>query len=441
MKKTILKISFALAALIVLHACVKSLSNANHIQVYTPIVESMTAVRAKIKNSVPLPVTNAGKLFVIGNYVFLNEKNRGIHIINNTNPSSPVNQAFINIPGNSDIMLKGNILYADCYTDLVTIDVSNPNAIEVKDAIADVFTDKLYWSGFATNPGEVVTGFAAKDTTIDFTIPQGTAYYYGNRYIGNNVNLDDVVANGSWPSNGNVFLTATAGAATATGKAGSMSRFALINDYLYAVTNSTLHAIDVSNAVKPVKMDSKGLGWSIETIYPFKDKLFIGSRNGMFIYDVSNPAMPTYVSTFAHAELCDPVIVDGNYAYITLHSNNLNNVSGGIVGFCQGTRNEMNVVDVSNLSNPSLLNTITLTQPKGLSKDGNTLIVCDGDAGLRIFNAANPQLPVLQQTISLANSYDVICNNGIALVSAKDGLYQYSYSNPNNIVRLSKFAF
>lgn len=338
-------------------------------------------------------------------------------------------------------MMKGNILYADCYTDLVTIDVGNPNAITIKNVIPDIFNDKLYWSGFYTNPGEVVTGFVAKDTSTDFEIPQGCAYFYGNRYIGNNVNLNDVVSNGSWPGTGNIFLTtAASGGTTATGKAGSMSRFALMNDYLYAVTNSTLHSIDVSSAANPVKMDSKGLGWNIETIYPFKDKLFIGSRNGMFIYEVSNPASPTYVSSFAHAELCDPVIVDGNYAYITLHSNG-SNASGSIIGFCQGTRNEMNVVDVSNLASPSLVNTINLTQPKGLSKDGNTLIVCDGTDGLKVFNAMNPGLPVLQQTISLANSYDVICHNGIALVSAKDGLYQYSYSNPNNILKLSRFAF
>ena len=51
-------------------------------------------------------------------------------MIDNTNPASPQNIAFIDIPGNLDIAIKGNIMYADNYADLLTIDISdmqNPN--------------------------------------------------------------------------------------------------------------------------------------------------------------------------------------------------------------------------------------------------------------------------------------------------------------------------
>ena len=36
-----------------------------------------------------------GKLYILGNYIFLNEIDKGIHIIDNAIPSSPKNVAFI----------------------------------------------------------------------------------------------------------------------------------------------------------------------------------------------------------------------------------------------------------------------------------------------------------------------------------------------------------
>ena len=63
------------------------------------------------------------------------------------------------------------------------------------------------------------------------------------------------------------------------------------------------------------------------------------------------------------------------------------------------------------------------------------------DALLHASDISNPINPILKQTLALAASYDIICNNGIALVSAKDGLHQYNYSNLNNIIKLSSFIY
>ena len=93
---------------------------------YLPVYKTTAEVRANIKSSTPQEITNPGKIVLLGNYIFLNEVDKGIHIIDNGNPASPQNVAFINIPGNMDLALKGNILYADLYTDMVTLDISNP---------------------------------------------------------------------------------------------------------------------------------------------------------------------------------------------------------------------------------------------------------------------------------------------------------------------------
>lgn len=79
-----------------------------------------------------------------------------------------------------------------------------------------------------------------------------------------------------------------------------------------------------------------------------------------------------------------------------------------------------------------------MSNPHGLSKDANTLFICDGAAGLKIYNAADPKNLSLLKTIGGIETYDVIAYNNRALVVAKDGLYQYDYSNLNAIKLLSK---
>ncbi|MGZ5222211.1 MAG: LVIVD repeat-containing protein, partial [Chitinophagaceae bacterium] len=214
------------------------------------------------------------------------------------------------------------------------------------------------------------------------------------------------------------------------GMGGSMARFAITNSRLYTVGNADLDVFDISQPENPVNTANKYIGTNIETVYPFRDKLFIGSMNGMYIYNISNPDQPTQEGLFTHARTCDPVIADQNYAFVTLRSGNT----------CQGFTNQLDILNISNLSSPTLIKTYQLNNPHGLSKDGNILFICDGKEGLKIYNAANVNQLELLQHITGIETFDVIAWNGIALVVAKDGLYQYDYSNPSSLRLRSKIA-
>jgi hypothetical protein len=210
-----------------------------------------------------------------------------------------------------------------------------------------------------------------------------------------------------------------------------MARFTIVNNYLYAVSTAAIKVLSVQNAASPVFSNNVNIGWNIETIYPFNNKLFIGSNTGMFIYDITNPANPVQQGRFSHARSCDPVIADNNYAYVTLRSGTT----------CQGFSNQLDVVDISNLFSPSLLKSYFLTNPHGLAKDGNQLIICDGKDGLKFFDASSPANNIiLKKTIAGPETYDVIAFRGWALMIAKDGLYQYSYDNSFNVTELSRMA-
>jgi hypothetical protein len=168
--------------------------------------------------------------------------------------------------------------------------------------------------------------------------------------------------------------------------------------------------------------------WSVETIFPFRDKLFIGSQNGMFIYNINNPDKPVSIGQFSHVQSCDPVIADDNFAYVTLRSGSA----------CQGFSNQLEILQLNNITDPKLVKVYPFTNPHGLSKDGNLLFICDGSDGLKIYNAADVNNLKLIKQISGIETYDVIAYNHIALVVANDGLYQYDYADVNNIHLISK---
>jgi hypothetical protein len=392
-----------LALVFLLNGCMKD-SCSNRYTMYTPVMEKLSVVRQQMRSAAPRPMETPGKLYVYGNYVFLNEVGKGIHVIDNTNPAQPRNLSFIPIPGNADLAVRNNYLYADCYSDIVVLNISNPLQVAPVGFLDNAIKENNSFWGQATSIDSVsiITGYVAKDTTVDC----GTFQRWQSCP---NCMVQDV----GRP----VLASAPAGGSTGTG--GSMARFTILNNYLYAVSSSSLYAFGIQSPAAPQPASSRSMGWGIETIYPFKNRLFIGSITGMFIYDVANGANPQLLGQFNHARACDPVIADDNYAYVTLRSGTN----------CRQGVDQLDIIDVTNLSAPVLRNTLPMTNPHGLSKDGNHLLLCDGTAGLKLFTLSNPTSPQLVHTFPGIETYDVIAMNNRALVVAKDGLYQFGYGS------------
>ena len=75
-----------------------------------------------------------------------------------------------------------------------------------------------------------------------------------------------------------------------------------------AITSMCSIFSDLGN---PQDLEDVYAGFDIETIFNRGNHLFLGSMRGMYIYDITNPAVPTFVSEFQHGTACDPVVVDG----------------------------------------------------------------------------------------------------------------------------------
>lgn len=211
---------------------------------------------------------------------------------------------------------------------------------------------------------------------------------------------------------------------TTVGVSGSLARFGLSQDHLYTVSPMHLTTYNVSSENNPVQQKRINLGFGVETIFPYKNSLFIGTQFGMKIMDITNPENPTLLSNYQHIRSCDPVIANDKYAFVTLRTEAL----------CTRGVNELQIVDISDLSKPSHVKSYPLTQPYGLAIDGNNLFICDG--GIKHYDASDV-MNLTFKSKTIIEATDVIANNGILMVIGKDGIYQYDYSS-GELVFLSK---
>ncbi len=410
-------------------SCTDQCTETRTFKQFTSVPITTTQVRLGVGVDKARGLVNPGKIYTKGGYLFINELKQGIHVIDNRNPSAPKSLAFISIPGNGDIAIRDNFLYADSYMDLVTFDISNLADIHEVSRSKNVFTqgqfDGGWWSYNPQYNGELIS-----DQRVDYT----------TQTVKTNCENVQTVTRG-WATDVFSFQSASADKSTGSsggttnGTSGSMARFALYDKYLYTIATSDMKLFDVQKPATPVLSTTISMGWGIETIFPYKDKLFIGSQSGMFIYDNANPAQPKQLSVFQHARRCDPVVVNDNTAYVTLR--------GG--GGCGGASNQLDVVDITSLTSPKLLKSYPMRSPYGLGVDFPNLFVCEGAYGLKSFNAADPMQidKNLQQYIDDVQAYDVIPMGGVTgqktlLLIGRDGFYQYEYTAAGRLRLLSK---
>ncbi len=380
--------------------------------VFMPAEEFLGSIQVK---TIPQPIREQGKICFYEGYLFVSEPNTGIHIIDNQNPADPRSIGFIEITGNRDIAIKNNILYADAYTSLVWFDIADP-ANPVK-------------SGGLENIFECAYPEPDNDLPYDYTLcREGEAK--GQIVVGwTMVKREKEVIYDN--SNGGYLMENAAGSGSGnSGVNGSMSRFGIYQDYLYTILNDYISIFSLSGEKPTYVANDRLMGWQVETIFPYKDHLFMGTPRGMLIYSVEDPARPEFISSISHVFGCDPVVVENDLAYVTIRSGNS----------CGQSSDELIIIDVSDVKEPKQIVSYTMKNPKGLGIENGTLFVCDD--GLKVFKVEDPQtiMANLLEHYTGMDGYDVIPYNNTLMMIADDGIYQYDYSDLNNIKELSKLS-
>jgi hypothetical protein len=387
---------------------------------YNPVFKRIEEMRVPASFGAARSLESPGKIFYYKGYLFINEMNKGIHVIDNTNPESPVNIGFIDLPGTLDMAVNNDILYADNYLDLVGIDISNPTAPVEVSRVQDVF--QSFYS-FNDQLGYLVEYVP---TPTKLTIDCNDINWGRGIWLQEDVLM---VKDGSFGVGLNSGSVVSSNVVTG----GSMARFTATNNYLYTIDGLQIKIFDVTQSL-PVLKNKVDVQWGIETLFPMANNLFIGSNSGLLIYDISNPEVPEFRSTFSHATACDPVAVSGNTAYVTLRDGNA----------CQGFVNQLDVIDVSNLNNPSLIKSYPMDNPHGLSIVDNTLYLCEGKFGLKTFDISDNQKidKNLLDRVSGFFGWDVIVlpPGDLVMVVGSDGLYQFDATDRSDLKELSKIT-
>lgn len=420
------KMLFAVVALLMvaLTSCEEKITEMVTYRINEPIFMAKEDFRNSVKvSAVPQQITGYGKISYYQGYLFMSEPGKGIHIIDNQDPQNPQPVGYIELLGSADLSVRNGILYADSYVDLVWFDITNPAQPEYKGRLEDVFPDALPlipnamgidWDmcyGEGKQEGVIVDWLE-----VERTVP---VEKYRNSWF-----------SGGWLFRNGLMLESNFDGALGGGGNsinGSMSRFTIYQDYLYAVINNQLAIFDLSKSEPEKAVENIYVGWNVETIFSYQDHMYMGTPTGMLIYSVEKPLRPEFRSSIQHVFGCDPVVVEGDIAYVTIHSGDN----------CGQNSNELIIIDVKDKWRPRQIVSYAMTKPKGLGIDNKVLFVCDD--GLRIFKADNPQTIMANELAHYKGlkGYDVIPFNNVLMMIAEDGIYQYDYIDISNIKQIS----
>ncbi len=413
--------------------CTDQVSSTVRFHRMTPVYTTTEEIREAVAVMPPRTIQGTGKIFSHENFLFLNEPGNGVHIIDNTDPTQPHTTGFINIPGNYDLAVEGDIMYADSYIDLLAIDISNHQAIQVLHREENVFP-KFNSFGFYPDVNKgVVTRWDEIDVTekyegeLDGTMWGPGVYQYIDYLDISQQARQDFVQQSNVP-----VMEFNRTQPTAVGRGGSMSRFAISTDHLYTIDDENMQVFDLSSATNPTSVNEFSVGFMIETIYAHRKQLFVGAQNAMYIYDKTMAASPSLQASYWHATSCDPVVANDTMAYVTLRTGTT----------CEGDQNVLELVDIKEATSPHEVARYNMDNPHGLGLDEHLLFVCEGATGVKVFDARHPQdlNEHLIARIEGLFAYDVITQDQHLIVIAEDGVYQYDYSDPKQITLLSKMT-
>lgn len=410
-------------------SCENGYSYYNSFSVETTTLEEL---KSKIAVETAIPYEEMGKLYFYNNTLFVNQPKEGVHVLDVSDPANVQKTKFIHLPGNIDISIQNNILYADLYSALVEVDISdlsndNVTVGNTKTAVFDYDPYGAAWE--LINAYKVDNDYYPRLEYQELDKIKGlgeTVFVSGITYNGTKCSCDYLYRDDM------VFLESTA-ADTSTagspkrGQGGSLARFKVVDDYLYGLTQQAIKIFRINDDGSLSNWSSVSVDWGIETLYRLGDLLFIGSNTGMFIYDIEDPGNPTFVSEYEHFRACDPVVAEGDYAYVTLRSTN---------DWCANNVNQLQIIDITNIFEPVQVGTYNMFAPYGLAVRGDRVFVCDAASGIKIVDVSDKTNPRVVQFIEDYDARDVILLDNTAYVVTTAGIVIYDVTDFDNPVAL-----
>lgn len=361
-------------------------------------------------------LSKPGKIYKMGNMLLISESLKGVHVVDNSNPQMPVNKQFISIPGNVDIAMRNNVLFADSYTDVLAIDIDKQNLLS---RTQDVIPFQQIKEHAELMGVEHLLIKAKRVETFTATVKCGACEPIINR------------------------------GAIMSGKSGSMARFAVLRDYLFVLTENMLNLYVVNNSGQldlMLETELRDYVRFAETIFIQDDFIYIGAATGMAIFELGEDTPQLYLShvaTQSHFISCDPVFVSGDHAFVTLRSQKSSREALRRKGRCGWAPSDvLQVYNVAEKYRPKMVAEQKCYNPHGLAVLDNKIYLCEGEGGFKILQINKMPSKPWEETFNGDNTkvffpevfsddsfhaYDVIIEpgSGLLFLIGNDGLRQY----------------
>lgn len=216
---------------------------------------------------------------------------------------------------------------------------------------------------------------------------------------------------------------------SSSGQSGSTASIITYKGFIYTLDNNILKTLSLADPANPVEVSSIQLGSGIETIFAYEDHLYLGTRNGILLYDISDGAKPEYSGTSFHWPAEDPVVVQGDFAYSTSRWGTEANGNGNL-----------QVINIANKDFPNTIQTINQEYPCGLGIASDVLYVCNAGHGINVFKIDQSGRANFLQNIQTDALYDCIIAQDLMICQGKSGIYLFNIKNKENPVFIQKVA-
>ncbi len=338
-------------------------------------------------------IVSLNNIYLYDTLLLASDSVNGLLIYSVARDNNPRFKARIPLKGNRGMAMKDSIIYANSWGGILAMRIVNDTDYEVTSII------------------------------------KSDPYHPTMMYYNDNHSYSSSGGFGCFSNN-----TVMSGAASETdnggtgGAGGSYAIFAVIDSFLYYIDNRSIITMDISDAATPRKISETYIDWSIETLFPTHDYLFIGGSNGMYVLDRSNPAYPKRIGSITHFRARDPVVVKDSMAYVTLRAGFDFNVQA----------DELMVVNIKEIAKPKLIKDIPLSTPFGLTIRDTLLYVAQGNNGWTLFTLSNPQQPAIVRQWPMPSMKDFIWTADRLYAMCFDRVIIYSVSDPLNPVKVAE---
>lgn len=347
------------------------------------------AVGWRVSASTPAGLVAPLNMTLADQTLYVSDQFTGVHVYDVADATAPRAVTTIALEGNRGTAVKDDVLYA-----------SQQDNLNVYRREGDTFTLVATLGPGSGNGGGNIDA------------PPNPGYNEDSYSFGCLCGANDQISGAPVPANGGGSSYAT---------------FAVIGDYLYRADYFALVVYDITQADQPKEVSRENFGWMIETIYPTERYVFLGGTQGVSIYDRSNPAYLRWVGSVTHFRACDPVVVSGSVAYVTLRGGNT----------CGDTRDVLLTVNISDPSHPFIAAERDLTTPFGLAVREPFLYVSTGESGYTLLDVTRPTEPSPLGKWTDWPTKDFLWANDVLYVLGFDDLRIYDVSDPKTPVLLS----